>query len=261
MSPENNMARTAASALLAVLLSSPAFAQYEYRVPMRGLAVAPSFCVGPEGEAVLEGQSIMRYESLSVPFGQTCQGETRTCAGGVLSGSFTQSFCTVELPVFDTQLSRTAKSSSMTIGANGLSASSWVGNWGWSGVMPAANANPWVISSRSRSSGKWFFEVTMLNNGYARAGLTAYGGSGAAQTAYGQSENWQNSTSLAVDLDTGVIRLYNSSCTLFRTITGVPTGVPMHAFLEGGGGNQTLVANFGAASFRCPVPEGHQPGF
>lgn len=261
MNTKNNMARTVTSGLLAVFFSAPAFAQYEYRVPLQGLAVAPSFCTGPEGNAILEGQSIIRYESLSVPFGQTCQGETRLCTGGSLSGSFSHGSCSVELPVFDTQLSRTAKSSSLTISTSGLSASSWVGNWGWSNVMPAVNANPWVISNRSRSSGKWFFEVTMLNNGYARAGLTAYGGSGVAQTAYGQSEGWQHNTSLAVDLDTGVIRVYDSSCTLFRTITGVPTGVAMYAFLEGGGGNQTLVANFGAASFRCPVPEGHQPGF
>lgn len=48
------------------------------------------------GTPVANGASVTAYQTSSVPFGNTCAQEQRTCTSGSLSGSFTFSSCTVD---------------------------------------------------------------------------------------------------------------------------------------------------------------------
>lgn len=47
------------------------------------------------GQTIANGSSVKAYASSTVPFGSTCQSETRTCTNGQLSGSNTVASCTV----------------------------------------------------------------------------------------------------------------------------------------------------------------------
>jgi len=47
------------------------------------------------GQTIAHGQSVMAFQNSSVPFGQTCQSESRLCQNGVLSGNFAFSSCAV----------------------------------------------------------------------------------------------------------------------------------------------------------------------
>lgn len=56
-------------------------------------------CRVPWSGAVMQiGESITAYQSATVPYGQTCQSQTRTCdaSTATLSGSYTQQTCTVQ---------------------------------------------------------------------------------------------------------------------------------------------------------------------
>jgi hypothetical protein len=59
----------------------------------------PANCALPWGGTLAHGQSVTAYQTQSVPNGQVCTSETRTCTNGVLSGSFTFQNCTVNPPV------------------------------------------------------------------------------------------------------------------------------------------------------------------
>lgn len=48
------------------------------------------------GQTIPSGQSVVVYQSSSVPYGQTCASQTRTCTNGVLSGSYTSASCSVQ---------------------------------------------------------------------------------------------------------------------------------------------------------------------
>lgn len=50
------------------------------------------------GQTVAHGQSIKAYLKSTVPFGSTCQEESRTCTDGVLSGSYSYGSCAVDQP-------------------------------------------------------------------------------------------------------------------------------------------------------------------
>lgn len=47
------------------------------------------------GQSVAEGQSISAYLTSTVAYGSTCTQQTRTCQGGVLSGSYSYASCSV----------------------------------------------------------------------------------------------------------------------------------------------------------------------
>lgn len=47
------------------------------------------------GQRLTDGQTVTAYINSSVPFGQTCQSQTRTCENGVLSGTGQYARCTV----------------------------------------------------------------------------------------------------------------------------------------------------------------------
>ena len=56
---------------------------------------APASCSLPWGGTVAHGGSVTAYASGSVPCGSSCTSQTRTCSNGTLSGSYTNSSCSV----------------------------------------------------------------------------------------------------------------------------------------------------------------------
>lgn len=55
---------------------------------------APHSCLH-NGATIPHGQSISAYQQSSVPYGQSCVQQTRTCSNGILSGSYFFSSCSV----------------------------------------------------------------------------------------------------------------------------------------------------------------------
>ncbi len=47
------------------------------------------------GQTVAHGASVIAHQSATVPFGQTCVSQSRACTNGVLSGTYTNSSCSV----------------------------------------------------------------------------------------------------------------------------------------------------------------------
>ena len=58
----------------------------------------PVSCSSPWGSTVAHGGSITAYDAASVPAGETCDSQTRSCNDGTLSGTYTQETCYVEDP-------------------------------------------------------------------------------------------------------------------------------------------------------------------
>lgn len=58
----------------------------------------PASCSLPWGGTLASGGSVTAFAALSVPYGQTCNSESRTCANGILSGSYNQKTCQVTAP-------------------------------------------------------------------------------------------------------------------------------------------------------------------
>lgn len=59
---------------------------------------APASCTSPWGSTLASGSSVTAYANSSVPYGSSCAGESRSCANGSLSGSYTYQSCTVQTP-------------------------------------------------------------------------------------------------------------------------------------------------------------------
>ena len=64
-------------------------------VSIPGCTSVTNSCTTPWGATVAHGGSVLAYPNATVPFGQTCQAQTRTCNNGVLSGTATNQYCTV----------------------------------------------------------------------------------------------------------------------------------------------------------------------
>lgn len=56
----------------------------------------PADCSAPWGGTVNHGSNVTAYQTASVPFGNTCASQTRSCNNGTLSGSYTNQNCTVD---------------------------------------------------------------------------------------------------------------------------------------------------------------------
>jgi len=56
---------------------------------------APLSCSLPWGGTITHGQSVTAYQSSSVPYGNSCVSQTRSCDNGSLSGSYTYASCSV----------------------------------------------------------------------------------------------------------------------------------------------------------------------
>jgi len=99
---------SASSAAIFLALASAAVPQsFEYRyTPMqRGAAPVdpgpggggePAACEAPWGSPVAHGESTIAFAAASVPFGQSCDSQTRSCSNGTLQGSFAFETCSVD---------------------------------------------------------------------------------------------------------------------------------------------------------------------
>lgn len=52
-----------------------------------------------DGDLFANGQSVVAYQSATVPFGSTCVSQTRTCNNGYMSGSYSFSNCSEAKPM------------------------------------------------------------------------------------------------------------------------------------------------------------------
>lgn len=249
--------RPLAAALLGLVALS-AQAAFQYQVLLPGVAAIAPTCALPWGGTIALNDEVLAYPAASVPFGESCVSEVRSCIKGVLTGSNTSPSCTVAAPTFDTTFDAANKAGTVTLYANNLQAYSWVGNYGFTGYV-GEPSNPYAFSTRGRTTGKWYFELTLSGNGYMRGGVANLAGAVNSKPAVGpvQSGGFYG---FAVDLDARRIDWYNSACTLVSSMA-IPGGSTYHAFFEGGGGGQTVTANFGGSTFRCTPPAGHTAGF
>lgn len=55
-------------------------------------------CTTPWNSSVAHGASVTAYQTVNVPYGQSCTSETRSCTSGTLSGSYIHSGCTIDPP-------------------------------------------------------------------------------------------------------------------------------------------------------------------
>lgn len=88
--------------------NSPSSAPAERDYLAIALAIAPTTTYTIPGDLeqgcyfndqiIAEGASVTAYNSSSVPYGQSCVSETRTCSAGILSGSFSFGSCAVSQP-------------------------------------------------------------------------------------------------------------------------------------------------------------------
>lgn len=63
-----------------------------------GLCVPPGSCQTPWATWVNPGGSVTAYQTATVAYGTSCNGQTRTCSSGTLSGSYNFQSCTVNPP-------------------------------------------------------------------------------------------------------------------------------------------------------------------
>ena len=63
-----------------------------------GLCTPPGSCQSPWATWISDGSSVTAYQSATVPFGSTCNSQTRTCSSGTLSGSYNFQSCSVNPP-------------------------------------------------------------------------------------------------------------------------------------------------------------------
>lgn len=55
----------------------------------------PSNCTAPWGSTVTHGTSVTAFQAATVPYGQSCVSQTRTCTNGTLSGTYQHQSCAV----------------------------------------------------------------------------------------------------------------------------------------------------------------------
>ncbi len=139
-----------------------------------------------------------------------------------------------------------------------------------------------VRGTDGKSSGKWYFEVTLTSGtafraGIAQAGesLTDYLGFGAngysyedggnkvnnaTATAYGPAISTGNTIGVMVDLDAGTLSFKdNTGAVIGTAFTGL-TGT-FYPALSNGFSSSTQTANFGATAFVHSVPSGYNAGW
>jgi hypothetical protein len=68
------------------------------------------------GQTVASGSSVVAFQAASVPSGQTCVSQNRTCTNGTLSGTFTFASCVVNQPATCTFNGQTIASGATTQG-------------------------------------------------------------------------------------------------------------------------------------------------
>lgn len=139
-------------------------------------------------------------------------------------------------------------------------------------------------STIGKSSGKWYWEITILSMGYTMVGVSDNSvpvntdgmlGAGAHQyvadhgfrchatwtpgNTYGTSLTVNSVVGIALDMDAGTITFYGNGTSYGIAFTGI-TGT-MYALVSAGSSLSSQRANFGATAFTYPVPYGYNSGF
>lgn len=211
------------------------------------------------GTPVASGASVIAYESSSVPYGQTCVSQQRTCANGSLSGSYANATCLIapQPPSVSAVLSASDKSSNITLSNGGLSFSQ-------NGVHSMGRASVGV------SSGKWYWEVqanaeSLVGWANANANLNSFLGSDTNGWGYYSDGNlyhngvnviatwspWAAAVTLgfAFDGDADTMTVYANN-----VLQGTVTGLSGAIYPAYGRGNGSGAFNFGQNGFKYPSP-------
>jgi hypothetical protein len=155
-------------------MASPSFAGYDYRVPLKGIIVSATTCETPWGATLQNGGQATGFATETLPHGSACAPIQVTCMDGALSNATVKFASRTTLgPVFDNTWNAATKGtydamiSPLVIETTGNAA-----NWTGSTTIYGAS-EPRAMSAKSRTSGKWHFEVSATGLGYLRAGLAS----------------------------------------------------------------------------------------
>jgi SH3-like domain-containing protein len=167
-------------------------------------------------------------------------------------------------------LSPTDKSGTITLSNGNLTMATDGSDWGA------------VRSTLGKSSGKWYWEVTVITAGSPKIGIlkstdvvTTYIGSSATGYAIDDvGQKWNNGSSasyassvsapgtvigIALDMDVGTISYYINGVSQGVAFSGI-SGLYYPA-ISGGFANSNFTVNFGASSFSHTAPDGYNSGF
>ncbi|AZZ37510.1 hypothetical protein CIK05_12135 [Bdellovibrio sp. qaytius] len=142
------------------------------------------------GQTIANGASVQAFSTSSVAFGQTCKSETRSCSNGVLSGTNTNSSCSVEA-------AKSCTFNGQTI-ANGATVEAWSTNsvaYGQSCKSEVRSCSNGVLSG-SNTYGSCSVEApkSCSFNGSTVANGSSVKAYSSAQVPYGQTCQSENRT-------------------------------------------------------------------
>lgn len=132
-------------------------------------ARACNSCSLPWGGAIAHGQPVTAFQASQVACGQTCASETRTCVDGTLTGSFTQSSCSVAACPVNGSCGSSHGTTTTTAPTSGLcnsgtpSGVSGSGPWSW--TCSGSNGGATVNCSAARAAPTCEWVQTAWNPG------------------------------------------------------------------------------------------------
>lgn len=148
-------------------------------------------------------------------------------------------------------------------------------------ISSASTLNEGVRATQGKSSGKWYWEVTIGSPGFGYVGVAAstetlndrfigFGANGWAYrsdansinnstaTAYGATYTTGDVIGVALDMDAGTITFYKNGSSQGQAFSGL-SGTLYPANSIGASSNVSHTANFGASAFAYSIPTGHLP--
>lgn len=285
------MKKTIFAVGLALACMAAGAADYYVLVPFSGKAA--SLCELPWGGSLKSGEMTIAFRDSEVPFGSTCESETRACTSGKLLGTYTNRSCVSALsnttwnlaslsawPVANPYTCIRVSADNLTLAEKEGCATSWQS----------------ARSTTKHTSGKWYLEYRVSSVNYndlvlgiiEEGGVTSYDDGkrypylksntanniGGASLSYGSGDL----ISFAVDLDTNKIWVAKNCAWVGGSSPSAGTGPyvsaaarsgPVYASWANEGRGTTwgspdsnvTTANFGGKPFDCTVPEGFTPGF
>jgi peptidoglycan hydrolase-like protein with peptidoglycan-binding domain len=130
-------------------------------------STTPSSCTW-SGQSITTGSSVTAYQSSSVPAGQTCVQETRTCSNGTLIGTYTNAACSIAgaapNPVSIAAL-RTLSPGASLVQVQGYysAGDGGGGTFIWNAASTAADNGGSIIAPTSGGTGRWIRSTTPSN--------------------------------------------------------------------------------------------------
>lgn len=188
----------------------------------------PSGCTGTPWGDVLNGYSNTAYQSASVTYPSTCVSETRTCTSGILSGSYTNTSCSITYLIPTINTTAVSGITQTTAVSGGNISSDGGASVTARGVVWNTNINPTISLSTKTSdgtgTGSFVSNLSSLSCGttyYVRAYATNSVG-----TAYGSNVSFNTSAcnALATVTSPTATSITSTGATLGANVTfaGVP---------------------------------------